>query len=34
VAVACVQMTPMRPFRVAFAARRAAGRITSITGTS
>ena len=29
-----VEMTPIRPLRVAEAARRTAGRITSMTGTS
>jgi len=33
-AVARVQITPMRPVRVAATARRVAGRITSTTGTS
>ena len=33
-AVARVQITPTRRLRVAAAARRAAGRITSTTGTS
>jgi hypothetical protein len=34
VAVASVQMTPTRPVRLADTARRAAGRITSTTGTA
>jgi hypothetical protein len=29
-----VQITPIRPLRLAATARRAAGRITSTTGTS
>ena len=34
VAVASVQITPTRPDRVAATARRAAGKITSTTGTA